>query len=92
QAQTAAVTATKKSLEGQQTALANIMAGQKAQQSSLASAKAQAAQLLADTQGQEANYQSVVQANKQKLQQIYSQRAALDTRNHVTVSTGGNGG
>lgn len=82
----------KKSLENQQADLTAAITNQKIQQQSLASAKAEQAQLLADTQNQESKYAQVVADNKKQLQAVYAQRAALDAKNNVKVSTSGGSG
>lgn len=80
------------SLKSQQADLTNLANNQQAQQQALGAARAQVAQLLAETQNQESNYRVLVNANQQKLATVYSERAAYDVANHITIHSGGTGG
>jgi surface antigen len=79
-------------LKKQQASLNAMLASLATQQSSVVTLKSQQADLLTQTQGQEAAYQKLVSDNKSKLSGLYAERAALDARNGVTIAVGGNGG
>jgi surface antigen len=83
--------ATKKELDGQQAQLTGLQGTQRAQQQEAATQQAQQRQLLAETQGQESAYQSLVAQNNQKLQGVIAARAAAIQSGDLKVSGGGCG-
>jgi surface antigen len=91
-AASAAVEAAKKVLEQQNAQLAAQKTDLQGQESLVAQAQANQAELVAETQGQEANYQSILNGTTSQLNGLYAQRAALDAANGSTVVTGGTGG
>jgi surface antigen len=92
QAASAAVVAAKGALEQQNTQLNAQKADLQGQESLVAQAQANQSELVAETQGQEANYQSILNGTTSQLNGLYSERAALDAANGSTVVTGGTGG
>ena len=84
--------ATKTELDAKQKQLSDLTTQQKTQQLALQTQQANAQQLLADTQGQEANYQALVSQTNQKLQAVVAARAAAIRASGVNFSSGGCGG
>ncbi len=82
----------KKELDAKKGDLVALQTTQQAQANNVTAQRAEQANLLAQTQGDEAKYQQTVAASKQALQGIYAARAAIDAANHVNVSVGGTGG
>jgi peptidoglycan hydrolase CwlO-like protein len=86
------IDALKKELDAKKSDLVSLQTDQQAQANNVAAQRAEQANLLAQTQGDEAKYQQGVAASKQALQGVYAARAAIDAANHVNVSVGGTGG
>lgn len=87
-----AINVIKKQLEDQKLQLASLIAAQKIQQQQLQSQRNEQSNILAQTQGQESNYQQLVANNNKQLQALYAERARIDAQNGVGVVTGGTGG
>ncbi len=81
-----------KTLAEKKDQLVGLQTQQQAQADNVAAQQAQQQQLLAQTQGDEAKYQSGVADSKKQLEGIYAQRAAYNASNNIGVSTGGTGG
>lgn len=84
--------ATKKDLDGQQKQLADLTDQQKTQQQALVAQQQEASNLLAQTQGQEAAYQSMVVETNKQLQGIVAARAEAIRRAGIKFSSSGCGG
>jgi surface antigen len=87
-----AIVVLKQQLEKDKADAEALLKQQQGLKDGLAIQQAQASQLLADTQGQEANYQAQVSDAKNKLNAIVAARAAAIHSGNLSVSSSGCGG
>lgn len=82
----------KRKLEDDNQKLSIKFAEQKAQNDSLNQQSQEQSGLLAQTKGEEANYQRIVGESNKALQGVYAERAKRDAARGIGVSVGGSGG
>lgn len=80
------ISAIKQELANQKVAAEKVLSDQKAQRDALAAKEAEQAQLLADTQGQEANYNAVISQKNGQIASLRAQQAAANAAAARTYS------